>query len=294
MVSVVVCLALGLVLVAAAGSKAAGGAPARAALATYGIHSPRVATGRVGRVDRRRGGARDRRRGGFDGGACVPARSCSPAACAVQVAAIMLGRGGRPCACLGARGTLGSASTGRAALLATALALAPLLPRTTPTTDQWLAIGLATRAPRPRRADRRRLRARAARSACCVSRSPLAGALEVDHEGPEIGAFSALASAFELERGKIGLAVFTSEGCGMCRVLAPAVAAFGKHPSVSLRTFDEVEHADAWAAADVPGSPFAVALDSDGTVLAKGTFNTGAQLESVLAAAERRRGMVRA
>ena len=64
------------------------------------------------------------------------------AACAVQVAAIMLGRGGRPCACLGARGTLGSASTGRAALLATALALAPLLPRTTPTTDQWLAIGL--------------------------------------------------------------------------------------------------------------------------------------------------------
>ena len=72
------------------------------------------------------------------------------------------------------------------------------------------------------------------------------------------------------------------------------MAAFGKHPSVSLRTFDEVEHADAWAAADVPGSPFAVALDSDGTVLAKGTFNTGAQLESVLAAAERRRGMVRA
>jgi hypothetical protein len=29
-------------------------------------------------------------------------------------------------------------------------------------------------------------------------------------------------------------------------------------------------------------------------VLAKGTFNTGAQLESVLAAAERRRGVVNA
>jgi len=47
-------------------------------------------------------------------------------------------------------------------------------------------------------------------------------------------------------------------------------------------------------AADVPGSPFAVALGADGTVLAKGTFNTGAQLESVLAAAERRQGAVRA
>ena len=55
-----------------------------------------------------------------------------------------------------------------------------------------------------------------------------------------------------------------------------------------LRRFDEVEDADAWALADVPGSPFAVALGADGTVLAKGTFNSGAQLESVLAAAERR------
>ena len=88
--------------------------------------------------------------------------------------------------------------------------------------------------------------------------------------------------------------MFSSEGCGLCRALAPAIAAFGNHPAVVLRTFDEVTDADAWAAADVPGSPFAVALDSDGTVLAKGTFNTGAQLESVLAAAERRRGAVRA
>ena len=44
MVSVVVCLVLGLVLVAAAVLKAAGGAAARAALATYGV---RVAAGGV-------------------------------------------------------------------------------------------------------------------------------------------------------------------------------------------------------------------------------------------------------
>ena len=88
--------------------------------------------------------------------------------------------------------------------------------------------------------------------------------------------------------------MFSSDGCGLCRALEPAVAAFGRDPRVELRTFDEVRDAGAWAAADVPGSPFAVALDADGTVLAKGTFNTGAQLESVLAAAERRRGAVRA
>ena len=43
MVSVVVCLVLGLVLVAAAGLKLVGGASARAALGTYGIRDPRAA-----------------------------------------------------------------------------------------------------------------------------------------------------------------------------------------------------------------------------------------------------------
>ena len=61
-----------------------------------------------------------------------------------------------------------------------------------------------------------------------------------------------------------------------------------------LRRFDEVEDADVWALADVPGSPFAVAVGADGTVLAKGTFNSGGQLESVLAAAERRRRAISA
>ena len=67
----------------------------------------------------------------------------------------------------------------------------------------------------------------------------------------------------------------------------------GHAPARVVRTFDEARDAEAWAVADVPGSPFAVALDGDGTVLAKGTFNSGAQLESVLAAAERRRGAAR-
>jgi hypothetical protein len=189
---------------------------------------------------------------------------------------------------------VGSASAGRAALLASALAIVPLLPREDPSNEAWLAIGLGF--------------ALLGLAALAVVVLALAreigmlrlsvaprGALEVEHEGPEVGARSALAAGFgaDLAPGLIGLAVFTSEGCGLCRVLAPAVAAFGAHPSVALRTFDEVQHADAWAAADVPGSPFAVALDADGTVLAKGTFNTGAQLESVLAAAERRRGVVR-
>jgi hypothetical protein len=214
-------------------------------------------------------------------------------ACAAQVGAIAVGRAGAPCGCFGARGRVGRSSAAWAALLAGVFAVLPVLPRGEVTTEGWLAIGLAF--------------ALAGLIGLAVVVLALAreigmlrlavnprGALEVDHEGPEIGARSALANNFQLAPGTIGLAVFTSDGCGLCRALAPAVAAFGEHPAVTLRTFDEVAHADAWAAADVPGSPFAVALDADGTVLAKGTFNTGAQLESVLAAAERRRGAVRA
>jgi hypothetical protein len=67
------------------------------------------------------------------------------------------------------------------------------------------------------------------------------------------------------------------------------VNSIAAHPAVAVGRFDEVEHSEAWLALDVPGSPYAVALDSQGTVLAKGTFNNLAQLESILAAGERRR-----
>jgi hypothetical protein len=233
MVSVVVSLALGLVLIAAAGSKAVGGATARAALATYGLRSPRAASAVWGVLI-----AVELLLGLGVGAGSALAANCAAVlmagACLAQVGAILSGRAGAPCGCFGSKGTVGRASAGRAAALAAALAVLPLLPREEPTTEGWLAIGLAI----------------------------------------------ALL-------GLIGLAV-------VVLALAPAIEGFGAHPSIILRTFDEVEDADAWSAADVPGSPFAVALDADGTVLAKGTFNTGAQLESVLAAAERRRGLVRA
>jgi hypothetical protein len=64
---------------------------------------------------------------------------------------------------------------------------------------------------------------------------------------------------------------------------------------VAVETFEEVADADVWERLEIPGSPFAVAFDRAGTVLAKGTFNSLAQLESVLATAERRgseRGVV--
>ncbi len=290
MVSVVVCLVGAVVLLIAAGSKLADGAGSRAALATYGLHGEAAARAWAALVAIEAGlalgvGA------GVDGAAWAAA-ALMAGFTAAQAVALIGGRGGAPCACFGARGGLSNATLGRSALLTAGYAVLPLLPRERLGTETWLGIGLGA--------------ALLGLAALAVVVFGLArevgtlrlslvpqGALEIAHEGPEVGGRSALCDAFGVDLGsRLALAVFTSEGCGMCRALAPAIAAFGRDPFVSLRTFDEARDAGVWAAADVPGSPYAVVLDGAGSVLAKGTFNSAAQLESVLTTAERRRRAV--
>ena len=289
MLSVAVCLVLGLVLVVSAVLKLADRQGTEAALTTYGIRAG--ATFVWGALIVVEAGLGVAVAAGLDAAAYAAALLMVGFA-AAQGAALASGRGGRPCACFGARGRVSSGALNRTLLLAAALAVAPLLPRTEPTTEGWLAIGLGAALIGLLALGIAVLALAREVGMLRLSLDPR-GALEIAHEGPEIGARSALAEHFELHAGRIALAVFSSEGCQMCRALAPAVASFGRDPRVELREFDEVRDADAWTVADVPGSPFAVALDADGTVLAKGTFNTGAQLESVLAAAERRRGAAR-
>jgi hypothetical protein len=112
-------------------------------------------------------------------------------------------------------------------------------------------------------------------------------ALEIPEEGPPLGSDSGLAPLLD-PRPDLGLAVFTSEACHLCRSLAPSVAALARDPHVSVIELDELRDAADWARLAVPGSPYAVATDREGTVLAKGTFNSFGQLESLLAGAERR------
>ena len=289
MISVALSLVLALVLLVSAGMKLAAGPAGRAALATYGIRGEPLASVAWAALGAIEAGLAVCLIAGADGAAWATA-ALFTLFCVAQGVALLQGRGGAPCACFGAKGRIGRASIGRAALLAVAAAALPLLDRRALTTEEWLALGLGL--------------ALAGVAVLALGLLALAreigelrasiapqGALEIAGEGPEIGGRTALAERFGgLGEEDFGLAVFTSEGCHICHALAPAIALFERDPRVVVRRFDEHDDADAWALADVPGSPFAVVVGADGTVLAKGTFNSGAQLESVLAAAERRVG----
>ena len=140
-------------------------------------------------------------------------------------------------------------------MLAAALALAPLC-REEPSTEAWLAIGLGLRAART-----------GARSAVVV----LALAREVGmlrlsvaplgerSRSPTRARRSAAERVGSVVRragpAPLGLAVFTSEGCGLCRVLAPAVRRSARTRASSWAPSTKWTTSAAWAAADVPGQP---------------------------------------
>jgi hypothetical protein len=178
-------------------------------------------------------------------------------------------------------------------VLAAGFALIPQIDSISLTTDAWLGIGIGV--------------ALAACAGLAIAVLALArevgmlrlqlgtqGALEIAGEGPDVGSMTdSLAARLATPKSgghdRFGLAVFSSEGCHLCQTLSPAIENVAKDPHVTVGVYDEVADAALWRELDIPGSPFAIALDERGTVLAKGTFNNLAQLESVLATAARRR-----
>jgi Methylamine utilisation protein MauE len=204
--------------------------------------------------------------------------------------AILTGREGAPCGCFGKRSRVSRWGIARNVALAAGLFALPWLPDEL-STEGWLAFGLAI----------------ALAGVAVLSLATLAlareigllrrhlvpqAALELPDEGAPIGAYSSLAHWFPPDRDSLAVAIFTSESCALCNALAPELNAFAKSPDVDVLFFNEVNDATAWAEARVPGSPYAIALDSSGVVRSKGTFNSVAQLEGILAAAERRAARV--
>jgi hypothetical protein len=211
---------------------------------------------------------------------------------ALTIGALLRGRAGAPCACFGPRSTVSWLGVLRNLGLAAAFAVVPSVDSISIGTQGWLAIGIGV--------------ALLGCAALGVAVLALArevgmlrlqlgtqGALEIAGEGPEVGARAAdLSERIGRNGADFGLAVFTSEGCRICQTLVPAIDNVAKDPRVAVAVFDEVAEADLWRSLEIPGSPFALALDREGIVLAKGTFNNMAQLESVLATAERREQVV--
>lgn len=288
MLEVLARVILGGLLAGAALAKLASPASSRAALATFGVSHAQaqlvlwasvvatelaLAVGVIAGVD----------------AAMLGAAGLMAVFAALMVGAIMRGHAGSPCACFGARSTVGWPQVGRNLALAAAFAAAPLLPEGDLSTDEWLGLGLAV--------------ALLACAGLAIAVLALArevgmlrlrlgpeGALEIAEEGPALGSRSAVIERFDPKpAAELALAVFTSSGCRVCDALEPAVGSLARDPVLTVASFEEHSDADVWEALEIPGSPFAVALDLAGTVLAKGTFNNLAQLESVLHAAERRR-----
>jgi Methylamine utilisation protein MauE len=208
---------------------------------------------------------------------------------AVIAGALARGRAGAPCACFGSRSRVSRLGVARNLALAAAFAAVPSVSSVELSTDQALGVGLGLA-----------LFACAGLTVAVLAlarevgmlrlRLGATGALEVAGEGPDLGAPAPeLLGRIPLAGARVGLAVFTSEGCHLCKSLEPAIESLAREPEIAVVVVDEVADSALWRALGIPGSPFAVALDGGGTVLAKGTFNNLAQLESVLATAEQRR-----
>jgi hypothetical protein len=109
------------------------------------------------------------------------------------------------------------------------------------------------------------------------------GALEEEGEGPELGS---VVEHPATPTGRATLVAFTSAGCPVCHQIVPGLRVLERDPGLAVvhAAYEDEAGPELHAAFDVPGTPYAVYLDADGVIRAKGTVNTLEQLESLVAA----------
>ena len=253
-------------LIVAAALKLRDPARGAAALATYGIGPQRVRAGAFAALVASELAL---------AGALIASAPWSAAAALALFGAFALastgalaaGRAGRPCACFGAGARL-TRLTPLAALACGLLALALAehwLSRPPSAFDRAIAAGLAVAFVAV---------AMLALTVFALAREVGVLRLSIDEPGrardPRRGAGDRRAPGLGRRAARarpgtlVGLAIFSSEGCPMCRRLGPAISYVAADPLLAVRVFDEVADAATWAAAAVPGSPYAVALDAVG------------------------------
>jgi hypothetical protein len=186
----------------------------------------------------------------------------------VQAVALATGRGGMPCGCMGGSGQLSVWSVARAGALATTLIWLATQSFTAPVAEVPVFAGAA-------------LVVAAALIWLLTARSP-DGALDIAGEGPPLGGYTALTEWLPASDGRVRLAVFTAAGCRLCSSLGPALERILADDAVVLRTYEAEREREVWETARVPGAPYAIAVGTEGEVLAKGTINTERQLQGII------------
>ncbi len=284
-----VCVWLVLILAAGAGAKAARVRSTADALATFGINTPRAQVATLGMMITVELGLAGALAAGVPWAPWAVAFLFAGFA-AVSQLALLAGRGGLPCACFGSVSRLTRLTPIQAAALAaiaTVVAIG-LLPDAPAGYARWLTAGLGVCLAVTLVLSL--VVAALARELGVVRLSLRSqGALEIPEEGPTLGAVQNWAAGLPWGGSSaIGLGIFTSDGCPLCRRVAPAVRHVAADPLLAVCVFDEMTDAETWMRAAVPGSPYAVAVDVGGVALAKGTFNSLDQLESILGSARMR------
>lgn len=141
------------------------------------------------------------------------------------------------------------------------------------------------------------------------------GALEIDTEGPPLGAEVPLVRGVDLGGasavlggpGSTRVLLFASPTCSLCDDVLYAMSSLARADAEGLVVGDTppdrmrdwrllgipvISSPEAFSAYAVPGTPYAVVLDEVGRVLAKGTPNDPGQLEGLLLTARKRSGEV--
>jgi methylamine dehydrogenase accessory protein MauD len=141
------------------------------------------------------------------------------------------------------------------------------------------------------------------------------GALEMDDEGPPLGQAPPRVDAVDVDGRPVTIGgpgaeqflLFVSPGCPVCREVLPSVRVVAQSGAmeavvvadtepnelpreIDARRFGAVLVAQPELATtyNVPGTPYAVVLDSVGVVRAKGTVNNLEQMEGLVDTARRR------
>jgi methylamine dehydrogenase accessory protein MauD len=141
------------------------------------------------------------------------------------------------------------------------------------------------------------------------------GALEIDTEGPQLGAHGPEVRGVDLGGatavlggpGSMRIVLFASPTCTLCGDVLYAMPSLSRTDVESVIVGDVppdrmrdwralgirvIASPEAFVAYGVPGTPYAVVLDELGRVLAKGTPNDPEQLEGLLLTARKRSGEV--